>query len=111
MGGILPMMKMSKKLKKCIQKIERKVNRLGSLNGHQSGNVYFSNGLSPALCCTDYKSPVKIIEFINRGGDSAMDKQIIEKNFTEIENGKFVTTSRERELLCSYHSPTQQTIT
>ena len=68
MGGILPMMKMSKKLKKCIQKIERKVNRLGSLNGHQSGNVYFSNGLSPALCCTDYKSPVKIIEFINRGG-------------------------------------------
>lgn len=68
MGGILPMMKMSKKLKKCIQKIERKVNRLGSLNGHQSGNVYFSNGLSPALCCTDYKSPVKIIEFINTGG-------------------------------------------
>ena len=26
-----------------------------------------------------------------------MDKQIIEKNFTEIESGKFVTTSRERE--------------
>lgn len=36
-----------------------------------------------------------------------MDKKVIDKNFTEVEDGKYVTTTRERELLCSYHSPTQ----
>lgn len=44
----------------------RKINRIGSTNGHQSGNVYSSNGLCPALCCTDYKSPLKII--VDGGG-------------------------------------------
>ena len=39
----------------------RKINKIGSTNGHQSGNVYHSNGLCPALCCTDYKAPLKII--------------------------------------------------
>ena len=38
---------------------------------------------------------------------SDMDKKVIDKNFTEVEDGKYVTTTRERELLCSYHSPTQ----
>lgn len=38
---------------------------------------------------------------------SNMDKKVIDKNFTEVEDGKYVTTTRERELLCSYHSPTQ----
>ena len=38
---------------------------------------------------------------------SDMDKKVIDKNFTEVEDGKYVTTTRERVLLCSYHSPTQ----
>lgn len=38
----------------------RTVKRLGSYNGHQSGNVYSDDGLSPGLCATDYKAPVKI---------------------------------------------------
>lgn len=39
---------------------------------------------------------------------SDMDKKVIDKNFTEVEDGKYVTTTKERELLCNYHSPTQQ---
>lgn len=38
----------------------RTVKRLGSYNGHQSGNIYSDEGLSPGLCATDYKAPVKI---------------------------------------------------
>ena len=34
---------------------------LGSTNGHQSGNVYSDNGLSPTLTACDYKSPPKIL--------------------------------------------------
>lgn len=33
-----------------------------STNGHQSGNVYNSNGIAPTLTACDYKSPVKIVE-------------------------------------------------
>lgn len=40
----------------------RKIKCFGSYNGHQSGNIYDMGGLSPALCCTDYKAPIKILE-------------------------------------------------
>ena len=43
------------------EKDKRKIKLLGSYNGHQSGNIYDKQGLSPSLCCTDYKAPVKII--------------------------------------------------
>lgn len=72
----------------------RKIKLIKSYNGHQSGNIYDKNGLSPALCCTDYKAPLKIME--DRGGNS-MDKDIIGNNFTEVEKGKYITTDRERE--------------
>lgn len=75
-------------------KDNRKINLIKSYNGHQSGNIYDKNGLSPALCCTDYKAPLKIME--DRGGNS-MDKDIIDNNFTEVEKGKYITTDRERE--------------
>ena len=38
---------------------------------------------------------------------SDMDKKIIDKNFTELEDGKYVTTTKERECLCDYNFPTQ----
>lgn len=84
----------------------RKIKCYGTYNGHQSGNIYNSKGLSPALCSTDYKAPIKILEE-EEGGNSSMDEKIIEDNFTEVEEGKYITTERERELLCSYHSPTK----
>ena len=37
-----------------------------------------------------------------------MDDELIRDNFTEVSDGKFVTTEGERELLYSYHSPTRQ---
>lgn len=74
----------------------RKVNRLGSTNGHQSGNVYQKDGLSPALCCTDYKSPVKIIEKLEHSS-SEVDKEIIEKNFSKVDENLFVTTDDEKK--------------
>lgn len=40
----------------------RTVKRLGSYNGHQSGNIYSDEGLSPGLCATDYKALVKVRE-------------------------------------------------
>lgn len=40
----------------------RTVKRLGSYNGHQPGNIYSDEGLSPGLCATDYKAPVKVKE-------------------------------------------------
>lgn len=64
---------------------------LGTYNGHQSGNIYNSDGLSPALCSTDYKAPLKILT-----GRKKMNKQLKE-NFTEVGEGKYVTTERERE--------------
>lgn len=82
----------------------RKIRCLGTYNGHQSGNIYNSDGLSPALCSTDYKAPLKILT-----GRKKMNKQLKE-NFTEVGEGKYVTTERERELLCSYHSPSQYAI-
>ena len=70
---------------------------------HQAQRVYMVDGLATAL-------------YANGGGQggktglylvSDMDKKVIDKNFTEVEDGKYVTTTKERELLCSYHSPTQ----
>ena len=80
---------------------------MGSYNGHQSGNVFNPHGLSPTLCCTDYKRPVTIIE----GRGEELDNKVIKENFTEVSEGKFVTTTRERELLHSHHTPTRQTTT
>ena len=39
---------------------------------------------------------------------SDVDKKVIDKNFTELEDGRYVTTTRERECLCDYNFPTQQ---
>lgn len=69
----------------------RKVKRIGTTNGHQLGNIYNSDGLSPALCSTDYKAPLKILT-----GRKKMNKQLKE-NFTEVGEGKYVTTERGRE--------------
>ena len=44
--------------------IEPKIKNIGSINGHQSGIVNDSNGLSRCLTAVDYKDPVKIIEKI-----------------------------------------------
>lgn len=76
-----------------MRNMTRKINKIGSTNGHQSGNVYHSNGLCPALCCTDYKAPLKII--VDGGGTLDKDK-VIKDNFREFSDGKFVTTERER---------------
>ena len=78
----------------------RKIRCLGTYNGHQSGNIYNSDGLSPALCSTDYKAPIKILT-----GRKKMDNKQLKENFTEVGEGKYITTERERELLCGYHSP------
>lgn len=77
---------------KIIEKDNRKIRLLGSYNGHQSGNIYDENGLSPSLCCTDYKAPVKVLV-----GGQSMDKNVIEDNFTKVDEKRFVTTERERE--------------
>ena len=39
----------------------RKIKKLGSTNGHQSGAVYSADGLCPTLCSVDYKSPLKVL--------------------------------------------------
>ena len=74
---------------------------MGTYNGHQSGNIFNPHGISPSLCCTDYKRPVTIIE----GGED-LNEKIIKQNSTEIEKGKYITTTRERELLYSNNTPT-----
>lgn len=86
----------------------RKIKCLGSYNGHQSGNIYSAEGLSPALCSTDYKAPIKIAEM---GGELLDNRKIkfITENFSKVDENTFVTTERERECLCCYNSPTQQT--
>ena len=43
------------------EKDNREIKQIGTTNGHQSGNVYDENGLSPTLCSVDYKAPIKII--------------------------------------------------
>lgn len=40
----------------------RRIKLIKSYNGHQSGNIYDKNGLSPSLCSTDYKAPIKIVD-------------------------------------------------
>ena len=70
---------------------------------HQAQKVYMIDGLAKSLSanggCQGGKTGLYLV--------SDMDKKVIDKNFTEVEDGKYVTTTRERELLCSYHSPTQ----
>ena len=71
----------------------RKIKCYGTYNGHQSGNIYNSKGLSPSLCSTDYKAPIKILE--EREGA----KIDLEENFTKVGEGKYVTTERERVVM------------
>ena len=69
----------------------------------QAQRVYMVDGLSTTLSANGGGQGSKTGLYLV----SDMDKKIIDKNFTELEDGKYVTTTRERELLCSYHSPTQ----
>lgn len=69
----------------------------------QAHRVYMVDGLTIALSANGGGQGGKTGLYLV----SDMDKKIIDKNFTELEDGRYVTTTRERELLCSYHSPTQ----
>ena len=42
--------------------VEPKVNNVGSTNGHQSGNVYDTDGLSPTICVGTHVAPQMIVE-------------------------------------------------
>ena len=66
------------------KKNTRKIKKIGNIrpNGKsQSGNVYDEKGISPSLCCTDYKNPIKIIE----------------KNFVQIDDNRYMTTDKEKK--------------
>ena len=78
-------------------KDNRKIRLLGSYNGHQSGNIYMEDGLSPSLCCTDYKAPLKIVEFGEENG------KILYKNHRQK-----VDNNRERERENCYAITTRQ---
>ena len=71
----------------------------------QAQRMYMIDGLAKALSANGGGQGAKTGLYLV----SDMDKKVIDKNFTEVEDGKYVTTTREREreLLCSYHSPTQ----
>ena len=69
----------------------------------QAQKVYMIDGLATTLSANGGGQGGKTGLYLV----SDMDKKVIDKNFTEVEDGKYVTTTRERELLCSYHSPTQ----
>ena len=71
---------------------------------HQAQKVYMVDGLATTLSANGGGQGGKTGLYLV----SDMDKKVIDKNFTEVEDGKYVTTTRERELLCSYHYPTQQ---
>ena len=51
-----------KKQDNYVLEVDDMVKKIGSTNGHQSGNVYSSEGLSPTLSACDYKSPLKIMD-------------------------------------------------
>lgn len=70
---------------------------------HQAQKVYMVDGLATTLSANGGGQGGKTGLYLV----SDMDKKVIDKNFTEVEDGKYVTTTRERELLCNYHSPTQ----
>ena len=55
-------------------KNNHKIKLIGSTNGHQSGNVYSDDGLSPALCRVDYKNPITII---TGGGNLRVTKPVL----------------------------------
>ena len=69
----------------------------------QAQRMYMIDGLAKALSANGGGQGAKTGLYLV----SDMDKKVIDKNFTEVKDGKYVTTTRERELLCSYHSPTQ----
>ena len=69
----------------------------------QAQRMYMIDGLAKALSANGGGQGAKTGLYLV----SDMDKKVIDKNFTEVEDGKYVTTTRERELLCSYNSPTQ----
>ena len=69
---------------------------------HQAQKVYMVDGLATTLSANGGGQGGKTGLYLV----SDMDKKVIDKNFTEVEDGKYVTTTRERELLCSYHLPT-----
>ena len=48
-----------------------KIQKIGSVNGHQSGDVYNPNGVSRTLCSTDWKAPLKIVTNTKKGYDEA----------------------------------------
>lgn len=73
----------------------RKIKKLGTTNGHQSGAVYSANGLCPTLCSVDYKSPLKVLI-----SDNMDKKEIIEKHFTKIDENRSVTTVKDKNTFC-----------
>lgn len=70
---------------------------------HQAQKVYMVDGLATTLSANGGGQGGKTGLYLV----SDMDKKVIDKNFTELGDGRYVTTTRERELLCSYNSPTQ----
>ena len=73
----------------------RRINKLGSTNGHQSGAVYSADGLCPTLCSVDYKSPLKILI-----SDNMDKKEIIEKHFSKVDENRKMTTTKDGDALC-----------
>ena len=61
---------------------------------HQAQKVYTTDGVATTLCANGGGQGGKTGLYLVDGN---MDKKIIEDNFTEVEDGKYVTTERERE--------------
>lgn len=68
----------------------------------QAHRVYMVDGLATTLSANGGGQGGKTGLYLV----SDMDKKVIDKNFTEVEDGKYVTTTRERVVM-HYHSPTQ----
>ena len=60
---------------------------------HQAQKVYMVDGLATTLSANGGGQGGKTGLYLV----SDMDKKVIDKNFTEVEDGKYVTTTRERE--------------
>ena len=66
----------------------RKIQTVLKYNNGQGAAVYHPDGLCPCLCSGD----------LSHNGLKIMEKQdIIDKNFSRVDDKKFVTTDRERE--------------
>ena len=59
----------------------------------QAQRMYMIDGLAKALSANGGGQGAKTGLYLV----SDMDKKVIDKNFTEVEDGKYVTTTRERE--------------